>query len=283
MIEWSDIKFFLAIVRSGSFSSAAESLKVSRPTVSRRLQVLEKALGQVLFQRTGEGMLITAEGEAILPMALSMEENALALIRTAASIDERLHGPLKITCAQWFASYILPSLLVEFSKKFPGVDVEVLSGSNMLDLSRREADIAFRNVPFEQADIVQRKLMQVPYSLYAAEHYPLINMKDGDGMKLILMNEELDYFPDVSWIRKRFPKARSTVRCNDRVVQAQLCALGQGLAILPVAVGHATPGLKVVELEESPPERNLWLGYHRDLRNLKRLRELINMLSNARL
>ncbi|MHC9176503.1 LysR family transcriptional regulator [Pseudomonas aeruginosa] len=280
-MEWGDVKIFLAIVRAGTFSGAAAYLKVSRPTVSRRLQALEDALGQKLFQRTGDGLLITAEGESVIELAEKMEESALALDRKMAAEDARLEGELKITCAEWFAGYVLPEVLVNFSRKYPRIRIEILSSANLLDLSRRDADIAFRNIPFDKPDIVQRKLMDINYAVYAADSYMIEAASAGEGVELILMNSDLSYFPDVTWILKVLPKATVAHRSNARSVQAKLCSAGLGLAVLPVVVGQKVPGLKVIDLGESPPGRELWLGYHRDLRDLKRLRELVNAVVDS--
>src|SRR3546814_17773015 len=69
VMEWSDVRIFLAIVRSGTFGGAARSLQISHPTVGRRLRALEQAIGHALFQRTAEGLVLTEEGHGIIPLA----------------------------------------------------------------------------------------------------------------------------------------------------------------------------------------------------------------------
>jgi DNA-binding transcriptional LysR family regulator len=77
------------------------------------------------------------------------------------------------------------------------------------------------------------------------------------------------------------PNARVAFGSNNRQVQAQLCAAGVGLAVLPVALGDQTPGIARVDLGEAPPGRDVWLGYHRDLRRLARLRALVDATVEA--
>src|SRR3546814_17218251 len=76
VMEWSDVRIFLAIVRSGTFGGAARSLQISHPTVGRRLRALEQAIGHALFQRTADGLVLTDEGHGIIPLAEQMEEGA---------------------------------------------------------------------------------------------------------------------------------------------------------------------------------------------------------------
>jgi len=279
-MEWGDVKVFLAVVRAGTYADAATQLRVSRPTVSRRVQALEEALGQKLFQRTGDGLVITAEGESILDLAERMEQSALALHRKIAVHDEHLEGGIRITCPEWFAGYVMPDLMVSVARKHPNIRVEILTSPRMLDLSRREADVALRNFPFDQPDIVQRKLMDVRYAVYAAQNYSVAS-HTGEGVNLILMNADFNHFPDVAWIQKLLPDASVMQRSNARIIQAQLCAAGLGLAVLPVVVGQKIPGLKVIDLQTPPPGRELWLGYHRDLRDVPRLKAVTRALFSA--
>ncbi|WP_297197203.1 LysR family transcriptional regulator [uncultured Pluralibacter sp.] len=279
-MEWSDIRIFLAVVRAGNYADAAKQLRISRPTVGRRINALEEALGQKLFQRTGKGLLITAEGESILAFAEKMDETALALNRKMAIYDEKLEGDLKITCSEWFAGYVIPNVLMEFSYMYSNVRVELLTSARMLDLSRREADIAIRNIQFNKPDIVQRKLMDVEYAVYAKQTYNFTN-STGKDVNLILMNTDFNHFEDVAWIQKILPEANVMHRSNDRVIHAQLCAAGLGLAVLPTAVGQKISQLKVIDLGMSPPSQKLWLGYHKDLRNVPRIKAVVSALINA--
>jgi DNA-binding transcriptional LysR family regulator len=92
------------------------------------------------------------------------------------------------------------------------------------------------------------------------------------------MDTALEDAPDAVWVRRRLPRAHIAARSNNRDVQARLCARGAGLAILPLVLGDATPGLQRLDLGEAPPGRDTWVGYHRDLKRLSRLRALLNLV-----
>src|SRR5690606_14521069 len=149
-MEWSDVRIFLAVVRSRSFGEAARSLGVSHPTVGRRIKVLEAEAGQALFRRTSDGLVLTDAGDAVLTLAESMENSALAMERRLAGNQERLEGILRISSAEWFAGYVLAPVLAELTRRHPAVAPEVIASYRLLNLARREADVAFRIVPFSE-------------------------------------------------------------------------------------------------------------------------------------
>jgi DNA-binding transcriptional LysR family regulator len=279
-MEWSDVRVFLAVARSGTLGGAARSLHTSHPTVGRRLRALEQAIGHTLFQRTADGFVLTDEGHAILALAEQMEEGALAMERRLAGQEQNLEGSLRISSADWFGAYVLPSILADFSKTYPKVEVEILTGTRLFNLAQREADVAFRIVPFDTADVVQRRLFRLEYGVYIAEAAADPRYGDGAGFGLITHDTSTGHFPDIAWLAESFPNARPVLRSNNRNVQARMCRQGVGIAVLPRVVGNQIPGIRRLQLPTRPPPRDIWMGYHRDLRRLQRLRAFISTVSN---
>lgn len=138
-------------------------------------------------------------------------------------------------------------------------------------------DVAFRLVPFTEPDVVQRRLMTMHYGLYGSETTVARMNDDPASVGLVLMNEAQSHFPDVAWMRERFPEARRTFSSTSRSVQAMMCLRGMGLAVLPRPIGDATAGLLRIDSNESPPSRDIWVGYHQDLKRMDRLRALIDI------
>lgn len=275
-MEWSDVRIFLAVARQRSLGAAARALGISHPTVGRRLRALEAATGQVLFQRHNEGAMLTEAGEAVLRLAEDMEASALAMQRRLAGEDERPEGVLRISSPAWFAAYVLPPVLQALGRQHPHIVPEMIAGTRLFDLSRREADIVFRVVPFDEADIVQRRLMRVPYAAYVASD-ALEPAANGEGAALLVMDTSRLSYPDVPWLCQRLPRARTVLTTNSREVQARLCARGMGIAVLPRPIGENMPGLRELDLGEAPPGRDVWMGYHQDLRRMDRLRAMANL------
>jgi len=278
-MDWSDMRVFLAIARSGSLGGAAKQLGISHPTVGRRLQVLEKGCGQVFFLRTAQGLVLTDSGEKILNLAQEMEHSALAIERRLAGDSAQPEGLLRISSADWFACYILAPVLSELATRYPLIVPEVIAGHRLFDLSRRDADIAFRIVPFTEPDIVHRKLTTLSYGLYSAIGFPAPKPQ-GEGLGLITMNIAQAHYPDVHWLQQRYPLARTVFTSSSRTVQAQMCAQGLGVAVLPRPLGDQLTALQLIDPDQPPPGRDIWMGYHQDMRQMDRLRALADLASN---
>lgn len=281
-VSWDDLHLFLEIARAGTLTAAAHRLKLSQPTAGRRLRTLEETIGASLFQRTPAGFRLTDEGETMMAHAERMEEEAVALERRIAGGNGTLEGVLRVSTSDWFASRVLAPAIADFSVSHPLVTVELLADFRLLDLQRREADVVFRFVPFSGPDIVQKRLAHIRYGLYASERY-LEDRGDprgsagGEGHFLITMDSAFDQVTDVVWLRSLWPHARLAVRSNSRDVQAEACMRGAGLAVLPRVIGDGLPLTRLEDLEA--PGREIWLGYHEDLRRLRRLRSLVEFLS----
>ena len=276
-MEWSDVRIFLAVARGGSYGSAARALGISHPTVGRRIKTLEDEAGQALLRRTREGLILTNSGDAVFALAESMEASALAMERRLAGNHQRLEGILRISSADWFAGYVLAPVLADLTRRHPAVVPEVIASYRLLDLSRRDADVAFRLVPFSEPDIVQRRFLRMPYGLYGSAETALAVQEDTAAVGLILMNSAQSHFPDVAWLLDRLPGAQRAFTSTSRTVQAQMCRRGLGVAVLPRPLGDATPGLQLIESFGSPPSRDIWVGYHQDLRHMDRLRALLDI------
>ncbi|MGF6753548.1 LysR family transcriptional regulator [Paraburkholderia sp. GAS42] len=279
--EWNDVRIFLAIARSGTLGAAAKQVGQTQPTMGRRLRALEEALGHVLFQRTSDGFVLTDEGAAVLAYAERMEEEALGFTRALAGSDAQLTGVLRVSSSDWFGVHVLTPVFARFLARHKGVSLELVTDSRPYNLARREADLAFRITPFDEPDVIQRKLMHMDYALYGRSDLVPPRAGDGEGHTLISMDSAFDVLPDVVWVKRMLPKATIAFGSNNRGAQARMCAEGGGFAVLPCPLGDTTPGLQRIDLGETPPGRDVWFGYHRDLRRVARLRAIVDMTVEA--
>ena len=278
-MEWSDLRVFLAVARTGTLGAAARKLGQSQPTMGRRLRALEAAVGHTLFQRTGEGFVLTDEGSSVLGHAERIEEEVLAFQRQLTGSEAELEGLLRLSSSDWFGTFMLAPVLAEFSRRHPRVCLELLTDARLYSLPRREADLVFRIQPFDEPEVISRRLIHIEYALYApADTAIAFQPGDGAGLSVITMDTAFSGMPDAVWLKRLLPNAAVTCRSNNREVQAQLCAGGAGLAVLPRPLGDMTPGIRALTLEDPPPGRNTFVGYHRDLRRLSRMRAFLGMV-----
>lgn len=277
-LDWGDLRVFLAVAREGTLGAAGRKLGQSQPTVGRRLRALEQAVGQTLFQRTGDGFVLTDEGEAVLGHAERMEQEAEALQRRLAGADQRLDGMLRVSSSDWFGVHVLAPVLAAFTTVQPGVLVELLTDARLYSLPRREADLVFRIQPFDEPEVISRRLMRIDYGVYVKSGREHPRAGDGDGTALITLDTAFGGMPDAVWLKRILPKAHIVSRSNNRDVQARMCGLGVGAAVLPRPLGDALQGVERIELGQAPPSRDTFLGYHRDMRRLARLRALLDVV-----
>jgi len=277
-MDWSDLRIFLAIALAGTLGAAARTLGQSQPTMGRRLRALEQAVGQTLFQRTGEGFVLTDEGAAVLAHAERIEEEALAFERQLGGRDRQLDGMLRLSSSDWFGAHLLTPVLAEFTRLQPRVVVELLTDARLYSLPRREADLVFRIKPFDEPEVISRRLLHIDYGAYLKSGVAPPRTGDGMGTPLITMDTAFGGMPDAVWLTRVLPNAHVVSRSNNRDIQARLCVLGAGVAVLPRPLGDALPGLDRIDLGEPPPGRDTWVGYHRDLKRLARLRALLDLV-----
>ena len=126
MLDWDDLRFFLALTRHGSLSAAAKVLHVSQSTVGRRLNTLEATLAVRLLNRTPEGYVPTLAGEEVRQKAERLEAEALGLERDVTGRDTRLRGLVRVTCAETMAAHLLAPSFARLHAKHPDIMIELI-------------------------------------------------------------------------------------------------------------------------------------------------------------
>jgi DNA-binding transcriptional LysR family regulator len=222
--------------------------------------------------------VLTDEGAAVLWHAQHIEEEALAFERRLRGQDQGLDGTLRLSCSDWFCVHMLAPVIAEFAIAQPTVVVELLTDARLYSLPRREADLVFRIQPFDEPEVVARRLVHISYGKYLKKGLAPPGLGNGAGTDLITMDTAFGGMPDAVWLSRVLPKARIAARSNNREVQARLCALGRGVAVLPRPLGDAIPEIERINLGEDPPGRDTFVGYHRDLKRLARLRALLELV-----
>ncbi|HYZ63863.1 MAG TPA: LysR family transcriptional regulator [Acetobacteraceae bacterium] len=284
MLEWNDVLVFLAIARQRSLSAAARELKVTQPTMGRRLELLEERIGVRLFERSATGAVLTEFGASLVPAAERMEEAALAFERHLAGRGTGLDGSVRVTCVEWFGSHVLAPIIAAFSHLHPGITVQLIADGRTLNLGRHEADIALRFAEFGQNGVVQRKATEIGYGLYASETYLRAHGEPDfatgcEGHALITVDEALGHLADVHWLRQIASKARIAFRSNSRDTQVHTALAGTGLVSLPRCMGDGVAGLRRLHPPVPAPIREVWLGYHQDLRETPRIRAVAGFIA----
>src|SRR6476661_8297791 len=159
MLDWNDLRHFLAVARTGSTLAAGRALRVSQTTAARRVAALEAELGLALFERRPGGYRLTPIGEALVEKAESVEASALLFADAAASQSREVSGTVRLTLEEIFAVTLLPPILRDLHDAWPGVRIELDTSEELRDLAAGAADVALRSVDQPSgAGLVGRRL-----------------------------------------------------------------------------------------------------------------------------
>ncbi|MBL4789675.1 MAG: LysR family transcriptional regulator [Kordiimonadaceae bacterium] len=269
-MNWDDLRIFLAVAEAPSMRVAAKNLKISHSTVSRRVEALEREMDVKLFDRTTDGYRLTRSGDELLPVATSMQEQLFSFNRNVAGRDAELKGRVCVAVLDLLAISLLMPHFRDFMEAYPNIKLTVLDGMAPLDLSKRQADVAFRYTNRPPEHLIGTKLgvdHQAAYATrdYLEKHNP--NKPDSDAKWVAWGRPE----GKPSWIaRSPFPQLETAGYFNHMLIQHQAVREGLGIGYFACIVGDKDPEL--VRISEPEPTYCLWLLSHRDLRATARMR-----------
>lgn len=280
--SWDDVRFFLAIHRAGSLSAAARPLGVTQPTCGRRLAALESALGMRLFDRTPDGLRITADGEALLEAAACMEQGAEDFAIRATAREGDREGLVRIATTELFACSFLVGALRRTRELHPGIRIELVLSNAETDLMRREADVAVRFGPEgsrpKPPALVARRIGDEPFRLYGAEAY--LRRRGAPADAADLSGHDVVVYagrhPAARWCEATFARANPVLVAPSMQVTGAAIAAGLGLGVLPVRAArlHA-----VVPVSPVVARGTGWWIVHPELRHVPRIQVVIDALS----
>jgi DNA-binding transcriptional LysR family regulator len=284
MLDWNDLRYFLAVARHGSTLAAARSLRVSQTTVARRIAALEQALQMHLFEKRQAGYSLTPAGESLLNHAERVEQSAAAFTDAAAVHARDLSGSVCITTEEIYAHGLLAPLLRELHERHPEIVIKLDTAQQVIDLGSGAADIALRSSSKDQpAGIVGRRLCIDDWTLYCSREYAARN-----GVPASV--EDLRKHAIVGggggnlWIHYR--AWLQSLGLEDRVAMHHASSTGLlsavrsgfGIAVLPCVVADADPELVRCIQPREDHGRILWLLTHERVRHTPRVRAVIDFL-----
>lgn len=280
MLNWDDLKFFLAVCREGSVRAAGERLGVNHATVSRRISAFEKSLGQRLFERGNKGYARTQLGEEIYNEASYLEDRLSAVERLAIGKDEKLSGDIRVTLPDIMAQDLLMPAIADFCREYPDVEMEIVDSIKLLNLANREADVAFRvsNKPPEY--LIGRKLAVIHRACYLPKNLAKeLNQEELRAANWIGWTDKLRR--PVGKIAKEYPRFNSRHKIANALLQAEACKNGMGVSILPCFIGDSDPDLVRIPPYTSEPKFDFWVLNHPDLRNNAKVMTFVRFMAKS--
>jgi len=274
-MQWDDLKFVLALNRTGTLVGAGRLLNVNTSTVGRRILALEEALGTRLYQRRAGGYHPTPAARRVAACAEEMELQANALERELQGSDARIEGGVRITALDNFLDRLVVPALPAFLETFPGLELTLESDLRLFELARGEADIAVRTVEPVHPEMVARRLGDQVTAFYQARGKAWT-----DDLPLIGLPETPAHAGYNDFILRQVPKGRIVARANTESRITDLVRRGIGIGFIDCFV--AEPGN---DLECLPgfgfTETPLWAVTHVEMRRSARVRTVLDFLADV--
>jgi DNA-binding transcriptional LysR family regulator len=168
MLSWDDFRYIKAIAESRSLNGAAQMLKVNHSTVFRRLGQVEEHLGSRLFDRSRSGYALTPSGEEMVRLAERIGNDVVSFERKISGQDLRPSGELRVTVNDLVLLHLLTEILVDFRRAYPEIVLDVVVSNTMLNLSRRDADVAVRATYVAPETLSAQRVSNVAWAVFGA-------------------------------------------------------------------------------------------------------------------
>lgn len=283
MPSWDDLRIFLALFEAQSVTRAADALKLSPSTVSRRIGALEAQLGSPLFARTPEGMTPTEAAHAIVPDVRRLEETALRIPQTLEARRDSPRGVVRVSAAPLVCSYVLLPLFAELCAEHDELQIDLVSTTDLADLVRFEVDLALRGVrPSSGDELVAKRVGAIAHGLFASEAYLADRPPPGQDGHAVIGWPEDSAFPEARWLRASLPDVPLAMRVNDMRLHLEAACHGVGLALLPSVLAETHQHLRRVQWPGvAEPEASLFLVGHVATRDSARVRPVWDLINEA--
>jgi DNA-binding transcriptional LysR family regulator len=285
-LHWDDVRLFLAVCRARTLGRAASTLGVDASTVSRRLDALEEAMDAALFDRGRDGIAPTKAAEDLLPVAEEIEQAVLRFTNAADGLEREVAGLVRLTCPDDLAEAVVVPSLRELFARHPGLRIELSPGEAILDLTRREADLALRTVRPTRGDLLVTKLLSLRWVAAASAEAArtLGSLRAWADAPWIGWGDRLSHIGPARWVQAHARGVDPVLRSDSLRVQLSALSNGLGVGLVPEpSLEHF--GLVPVKLgaalrdSAAPwPVDELFLVTHRALREVPRVRVLWELL-----
>ncbi|WNG30531.1 LysR family transcriptional regulator [Cystobacter fuscus] len=273
--SWDDLRVLLALHRHRSFLAAGRALGVSTSTAARRIEALEKALGRSLVHRSSAGTSVEPDALELVSLAEQLELGLQAVKRDEG--DAAVTGTVRLSMSDGFVRPVT-RVLAALRRTHPALHFELISEARMADLARREADIGIRVARSTSPVLIQREAGRIRLGLYAAPSYVERRLRDGRLKREDMARHDflgIDKTPQ--WLAAQGAK-RFVFTSNSNFAVQEAVEQGQGIALMSAPQVAGSAPLVRLETDFEFPSIPVYLAFHRELRNVKRVRLVLDAL-----
>lgn len=290
MNNWSDYPILLAVAETGSLTAAGKKLQMSQPTVGRRVRALEDHFGTPLLKKENGKMVPTSFGQSVLDHVQRMQDEASAINRSSASLEDSLAGVVRISATEGIGTAWLPPVLQAFRQTHPDMHFDIGIGFREFNLAQREADIALRwQSPGDQNSLVAKKVADVTFGLFASANYlqkkgvpqSLEDLKNHDAVIAMVKDEHPLWIHDENDVPVHMPE-NVPFRTNNIWAFKNAIGAGYGIGVMPLCSCGLLEGRPLVRVLPNFGQReSLYLVAHEDVRRSARIRAVFDFIGDA--
>jgi DNA-binding transcriptional LysR family regulator len=230
-----------------------------------------------LFDRTREGLAPTAYAEQLVSEAEAMEASAQRFATGAASFERRAEGRVRVSVPPGLADLFVVPVLPRLLATHPALRVELDTRTGVVDLNRREADLALRSVRRDGAELVQKRIVHTRSTVGCAPAYAkaLGRLRSWSGVRFVAWGDDLAHLPSARWLREHAVGADVSLVVSSFPTQLAAAQAGVGCVVVPrpylaqlVEPAMSKPLAATLDVL---PDDDLWLVAHRALRDVPRV------------
>jgi DNA-binding transcriptional LysR family regulator len=273
-LDWDDLRFFMHASHEKSLAAAGRKLGVKHTTVGRRLASLERTLQTALVLRGPDGLRLTHVGEGFLPLVEAVER----AVQAAKSHVAVQRSRVRLAVPSGYTPILSPGL-ARLREQRPHLVLELVSGARPVDLKKGEADLALRNGPVDDPELLVRKVGIAGWSVYASKDYLLRherprNIDDLSGHEVVGYDAALASVPAAQWLEARSAGCNVVLRSREVTDMIAAVVAGIGLGVLPCSLAEMAPELERLT-DEVVATRQISLVYRREVRLSRDIRAVM--------
>ena len=280
-LDWDKLRVFHAAAQAGSFTHAAETLRLSQSAISRQVSALEHDVGVPLFNRHARGLVLTEQGEMLYRTTHDVMVKLEAIKSRLTEAKDQPSGVLRVTTTVGLGTGWLTERLPEFIELFPDIQLQLVLANEELDLTMRQADCAIRLRQPQQPDLIQRRLFTVHFHLFASPAY--INRYGKPNSISELKEHRMVTFglpvpahlSELNWLEtlddSERPRSAPSLQINDISSIKRAVERGAGIAMLPDYMVDKKSELVQLLPETDVPSFDTYFCYPDALKNQAKL------------
>jgi DNA-binding transcriptional LysR family regulator len=280
-LDWDKLRVFHAAAEAGSFTHAAETLRLSQSAISRQVSALEQDVGVPLFHRHARGLVLTEQGEMLFRTAHDVLMKLENIRTQLTETKDRPSGVLRVTTTVGLGAGWLTERLQEFLDLYPDIQLQLILANEELDLVMRQADCAIRLRQPQQPDLIQRRLFTVHFHLFASPSYvnkygkPAL-IGDLKNHRIVTFGEPVPpHLSELNWLETvgdfEGGKRVSTLQINDILSIKRAVQRGAGIAMLPDYIIEKDSPLVQLLPETEVPSFDTYFCYPDAMKNQAKL------------